>query len=692
MAAGRNSARFNDKNWVRDLFLVGKEDLDGIPIEMRTWSSADFKFQDTGLGGSLVINPLPQPNYFSDPLNPNSFMAGKGMDGLGPYFSETYDDNYRVVSFRAGTMAFNSLTGFLFGMYSPAGASLANKGRGADYMFIRAASQVLAGAVRLVALPFILVGLVGKAVNFFMKKPSGRYAYLKPAMPLYWTAVQTIVNHFMVNLGLLYPSAPVDINGRGIEDAGVELPEKTSAAEYNHLTSLFPDIADALGMHQGGVQLDVFKIATRAQRLAHARQEAILENTNINKASMNALLNRIYQGRSGDRSGMSLSGYIQNYLAAAPYKMLSGNAEQDKGAAGADGSKAAQADSADSPTKEEISDPGFKTLLESELRDGGAFVSFRVDDTGSVSESFSNNFKPSSLAEKINSAAASSRSTMFNLAGGNVGDGMLANTVETMMGGVKSLFENTVSAIGLEGLLIMGGGGTLDMPKYWESSEAQQPKPGYSFTLTSRYANRRSALNDIFIPLACIMALALPLSTGKHSHSNPFYLEFYDKGRMQTRLGAIDSLSISRGDGTMGFTPDGHVMSITVNFSIVPMEETIAMPISESFSVQNTMFNMIGGALVMGGAGAAGAGLLDIALGMANDLFDDDTPFMDYLAVLSGLGLNEQIYLSDKLKRRLRTSVANIQSSFSVARMASFTADTMPGQIFAAFANKRTER
>ena len=94
----------------------------------------------------------------------------------------------------------------------------------------------------------------------------------------------------------------------------------------------------------------------------------------------------------------------------------------------------------------------------------------------------------------------------------------------------------------------------------------------------------------------------------------------------------------------------------------------------------------------MGGAGAAGAGLLDIALGMANDLFDDDTPFMDYLAVLSGLGLNEQIYLSDKLKRRLRTSVANIQSNFSVARMASFTADTMPGQVFAAFANKRTER
>ena len=118
--------------------------------------------------------------------------------------------------------------------------------------------------------------------------------------------------------------------------------------------------------------------------------------------------------------------------------------------------------------------------MESELRDGGAFVSFRVDDTGSVSESFSNNFKPSSLAEKINSAAASSRSVMFNLSGGNIGDNPLANLMESMVGGVKSILENTVEAIGLGGLAIMGGGGTLDMPKYWESSEAQQPKPGYS--------------------------------------------------------------------------------------------------------------------------------------------------------------------------------------------------------------------
>ena len=127
------------------------------------------------------------------------------------------------------------------------------------------------------------------------------------------------------------------------------------------------------------------------------------------------------------------------------------------------------------------------------------------------------------------------------------------------------------------------------MPKYWESSEAQLPKPSYSFTLKARYANRRSAFNDVYFPLACILAAALPTSVGKHSHSNPLYCEFYDKGRMQSRLAAIDSITITRGDGTMGFTPEGNLMSVNVSFSITPMEEIIAMPITEGVSMSETI-------------------------------------------------------------------------------------------------------
>lgn len=53
--------KFTDKDWVRELFVVGQDKIDGLSIDERNWSSSDYKFNDTAMGGSIVINPLPQP-------------------------------------------------------------------------------------------------------------------------------------------------------------------------------------------------------------------------------------------------------------------------------------------------------------------------------------------------------------------------------------------------------------------------------------------------------------------------------------------------------------------------------------------------------------------------------------------------------------------------------------------------------
>ena len=74
MARNKNAPIYGDKDWVRDIFLVGQNKLDGLSKEGRTWSTADLKFVDTGLGGSLMINPLPQPSIFTDPVNPNDIV------------------------------------------------------------------------------------------------------------------------------------------------------------------------------------------------------------------------------------------------------------------------------------------------------------------------------------------------------------------------------------------------------------------------------------------------------------------------------------------------------------------------------------------------------------------------------------------------------------------------------------------
>lgn len=696
------SSYFNDKNWVRSIFMINQETLDGASLETRTWSTSDSKFQDTAPGGSLVINPLPQPCLFTDPMSDTHWLkARKGAndDGLSPYFSETFDDNYRQVTFRFGTLAFNSLTGYLFSMFHPGAAAFINKGLINTLLF--KLGRLVGHAVSIVAWPLALISMVGKAKNFFLRVPTSKYAYLKPNMPLYWSSVQTICNHFLVDLGLIHRGTGEDENGNDLTLGEDDL--KWDENNVKAMKALWPNtfggnghinqfLDGALGKitgYEAGAQFDVFAVATRAQRLAHARYKTLeeIQMATGTKLDLRQMLHTSYRNRNG-RTSFKLADYIAKwtsmstdgggamYNADKPSK--DGEPQQDEN------EKAKTGDIGDTPTLDSVSNDGFWKFLEEELREGGAFVSFRVDDTGAVSETFSNNYKTSSLMEKINSMSSTGRSTYFDLAGGNIGDDVVTNSIETVVSGIKSFASGVIETVGLGGLLIAGGGGTVSMPKYWESSEAQLPKPSYSFTLKARYANRRSAFNDVYFPLACILAAALPTSVGKHSHSNPLYCEFYDKGRMQSRLAAIDSITITRGDGTMGFTPEGNLMSINVSFSITPMEEIIAMPITEGVSLSDTIEKVIVGGLFGGPGGAAAGGALGTVDALSKGIFDDDTPFMDYMATLAGMGVNEQYYLATRLKRRLAFNQLNFVSSFSSARSASIMGNSLPGQLLGA--------
>lgn len=693
------SSYFNDKNWVRSIFMINQETLDGASLETRTWSTSDSKFQDTAPGGSLVINPLPQPCLFTDPMSDTHWLkARKGAndDGLSPYFSETFDDNYRQVTFRFGTLAFNSLTGYLFSMFHPGAAAFINKGLINTLLF--KLGRLVGYAVSIVAWPLVLISMVGKAKNFFLRVPTSKYAYLKPNMPLYWSSVQTICNHFLVDLGLIHRGTGEDENGNDLTLGEDDL--KWDENNVKAMKALWPNtfggnghinqfLDGALGKitgYEAGAQFDVFAVATRAQRLAHARYKTLeeIQMATGTKLDLRQMFHTSYRNRNG-RTSFKLADYIAKwtsmstdgggfmYNADKPSK--DGEPQQDEN------EKAKTGDIGDTPTLDSVSNDGFWKFLEEELREGGAFVSFRVDDTGAVSETFSNNYKTSSLMEKINSMSSTGRSTYFDLAGGNIGDDIVTNSIETVVSGIKSFASGVIQIVGLGGLLIAGGGGTVSMPKYWESSEAQLPKPSYSFTLKARYANRRSAFNDVYFPLACILAAALPTSVGKHSHSNPLYCEFYDKGRMQSRLAAIDSITITRGDGTMGFTPEGNLMSINVSFSITPMEEIIAMPITEGVSLSDTIEKVIVGGLFGGPGGAAAGGALGTVDALSKGIFDDDTPFMDYMATLAGMGVNEQYYLATRLKRRLAFNQLNFVSSFSSARSASIMGNSLSGQL-----------
>nr|DAQ61330.1 MAG TPA: hypothetical protein [Caudoviricetes sp.] len=717
--ADKTTNKFTDKDWVRELFVVGQNQLDGLSLDERNWSTSDYKFNDTGMGGSIVINPLPQPSPWTDPIT-NPVFIKYNRDGMGQYFSETFDDNYRVVTFRFGTMAFTSFLGFLFNMYHPGAAALVNKGRVHEIIF--QIGRIIGFGASLVAWPLHAMALLGQAVNYITRKPTSRYAYLKPGMTQYWGAAQTLLNHFMVNLGLAGNTKDWrDYSGAG--EAGVEDYYRVDGDERKSAAEAFPDLygQNSIQKHildSPGSYLDIISVANRGQRLAIRRREVVERFINSNNDKLLNMLEDMYRSPKS-RAGYSLAKLYSLWKNASIYNPDSatggvvgssigvglGLGEQAQQPApttdengnpveapppppppegGSTPPSAVSNDSADAPSINELdgnANPGLVDYLRTELEEGSAFVSFRVDDTGPVSESFSNSYRASELAEKINSTAASARSTYFNLAGGNISDNAAAKVIESIVGGLKSLAEGVVTGIGLEGLLIAGGGGMVTMPKYWESSEVTLPKASYSFTLTSRYANRRSALQDIYMPLACILAGAMSQAVGKHSYSAPFYCEFYDRGRMQSRFAAIDSLTITRGDGTVGFTPEGLLMSCTVSFTLVAMEEHVSMPLSEKFNLSDSFLSLLGG-FVLGDAVKVAGG--SIMTQMARGLFDDDNQLLDWLAVLTGMSLNEQYYIGAKLRRRIRQRQLDINAAFSTPAMASYLSETGVGSFLSA--------
>lgn len=680
-----------DSDWVRQSFLITDSDLENVDFQNRTFSSASLKFVDTTPGGNFAINP---PAQFTRTADIKSIGRFSGSVGLGRYYSEAIDDNSQVIHMRFGVPQFNSLTSFFAHFYNTGAGQLARTGR-ADSAFFqlgRAAGFI----VSILSWQILAIHLLGTgikaATNFLGQKPSSKFYYLKPTMPLYWNAVHTIVNQVAVNRGIV-PRLGGD---RQSPQERLNDGYKFDEDAITRLNEMLPDVFTL------GRGIDVMALAGRAQRLQRKHlkkmQEVINAATDMNlNTSMDDLSKRlqIINKEYLEDSKPSFGDYLAKWL---------GNTVSTP-STGDDGSKVST--STESLEEDKPRNSSFFEFYESELDDGAAFASFRVNSTGTVQENFSNSVVDSELQGKINGMASQARSTNFNFANGNIVGGAVGSLIGGVTQAVKDVVGGVMQQLNVSGLAVLGGGAFVDIPKHWQSSVAQLPRASYTINLVSPYGNPISQLVNLHIPLAMLLAGALPLSTGKQSYTSPFLVELYDKGRCQTRLGMIDSLSVTRGTGNLGFSSDGHVMGIDVTFSIVDLSSILHMPISQGFSMDGlttgATAGVIGGAVAGGSVGgvagaaagavtgaAVGAGLgagVDAAANAVKavkGVFDEDTAFTDYMAVISGLGLSDQIYSFNKLKLNLTRSMTNWRSFYSASNFASFAGDVMPSRMVSA--------
>jgi hypothetical protein len=180
-------------------------------------------------------------------------------------------------------------------------------------------------------------------------------------------------------------------------------------------------------------------------------------------------------------------------------------------------------------------------------KDAADFVTFRVDHTGSVEESFQSSTGETDIAQKFNSASAQGRAAKFSLFGGNIDGGPL----DAVKNGLSSIIEGGISGIPFIGSTIMpalkagAGAAYADIPEYWQNSSASMPRMSYTMQLVAPYGNPLSQMINIYIPLCMILAGALPLSTGKQSYTSPFLCQVFDQGRCQNRYSIINEVDDS---------------------------------------------------------------------------------------------------------------------------------------------------
>jgi hypothetical protein len=666
--------KLTDHEWLRQSFMIshgtqldsnGNPSDEDVKLRARFFTTAELKFSDTRIGGNMVINPAPQFTRYADPRVKGLYQNSEGM---GRFYSEAIDDNKRIITMTFGVPQFNSLSTFYRGFYDHNAATVARTGR-APSIFYTAGQAV--GFVAAFLSPWLVLYSLGSAfIRCAMNQSSSKYYFFKPTMATYWNAVSGIANDLAVKTQVVSRAigdpqrSPGDVRGGSLTQQDLS---DINREVYSVLDSYDETTGEANG-------INVYAVATRYQRMQRAAFKALESNyasysiANDFKNGVdeegNALLEHVRKAVNKPelrQPKRKWTQYLEEWSSGKSPGAMTGSAPattQDQNGTKPEGTQDLLTEKSISSANDDDKTSWWNFLM-AELDDGAQYVSFRVENTGDASESFQNQVGESEISSKINSISGSARSTRFSTADGNIDDGLVGKTVGAIMTGVKDMAMGAANSLGIDGIAALGGNAFADIPKHYMNSTSSMPKMNYRVRLVSPYGNRYSRFVNLWLPLSMLLAGALPLSAGQHSYTSPFLCQVFDRGRAQTRLGMIDSISVTRGMSNLAFNKIGEPMSIEVSFSVVELSNILHMPIAKGFN-PITSLNM-------------------------SAIFDEESLYNDYIATLSSLSLAEQIYVGERLKIGLTKWLKNTDSWFSVPHAMNAVGDLGVVKMFSAF-------
>lgn len=678
-----------DNDWISNMFMVSIEQIEKKYQFAAHTSTAHNKFTDTRIGGNWAINMPPAYTRTADPRQSGLVNQQSGSikpRGQGQFYSEQLDDNAHFMHMCFGTMAFRGSASFFVGMGSIEAALYARLGKVPITFLI---GQVAGIYTAMRFLPLLLVGVAGK---YLLNRGSSKYYSLRPTMHAYWKRVDFICNSIATNIGLYQKPDNIDWGGREFERELID-GNVTASAEYEQLISIAHKAAPELFKKRGGI--DVYQLATRTQRLASARRK-VLENYG-DKISNETDLYRMmidyeYKTRYTDNptEANSLRGLLkiheQDYgnpnfpeedfgkLTEAAYANASAenvintaeSSNPTESTTNADGTTATDASAGeydngglfpyykrDPTTGDQVikQDGWLKQWwdnLAANYHGAYEWVTFRVQHTGSISSNFSNSSREAELSSMINGFSSMMAGHRFTFSNGNTGIGI----IDSAVGGIKNTLMGYMSGLDVAGVINLAGSAYVDIPEHWESSSAQFPTESFKMELRTPYANKLSRFMDLYVPLAMIMAGALPISTGRQQYTSPFYCQVISPGRMSCKLGMIESTSIDIGTGNIGYNQKNQPLGFDVSWTVKDMNRTLHAPIDTGASLLNPL----------------------------RAIFDDDNAFNDYLNTISALSMADQVIPTRRFSRNVAIRLQQWDSFWSMGNWTMGAFDTSLGR------------
>ncbi len=647
----------------------------------RYWTSAYLKFTNTQLGGNIGVNCKPQFTRYADIRVPgliynnqvtvpvfgkNGQLTGNAINiGMGRYYSEAIDDKAQRVYMRFGVPMFNTLANFLSNAFNTDLSDLANTGRGPSAFYY--VGFVLGKVSMFATFPVTTLLLTGVQAATRVANALGfsQFYSMKPTMPLYWSAVNDLVNQMATYRGILPPG--VLSNSFNFKSPSTYGNNGGTVADIEAYNKLLPTVFTSSGA------LNVFAIATKAQIMFDAARRELQAAEKGAPASQltpeyYATKVRAAVVKAGKTVGPdSIAKLVTAYKNTIG--TTSGGSHATVTTKGADktvtgiaaGLKDVETFFYTTPgaaTYDSKNSNKFFTFLKAEAQQGGGFAVFIVDDTGTQTESFSNDVGQTDIQSMLNNAESGERQFKYSVEGGNVSK--LLAPVKSVAMGVASLLTGALDSTGISGISnYLFGKGMIEIPKFWTGSSASLPRCDYKFSLTSPYGNPISQLQNIYLPLAMLMVGGLPLATGKQSYTSPFLCQVFDRGKVEIQLGLIDSISITRGTSNLAYTQEWRMLACEVTVSIVDLSNVMFMPLSsgsffntliksgEAKASQIAMGLMGGTNTLVDGAIQAAGGTLELAA------TDENNVLYNYLLVLTGASAQDALYTASKARLAL---------------------------------------